>query len=115
MATASLAGDREALSRRLQTRATLAHPLDNESRHPENPVIIGASAILIAVGALPALLGYAGVAYLISFDSIRVCDAGAGDCVLVKGPETASAARRVMLVSLLYLPVVLLAMVLDKV
>ena len=34
--------------------------------------------------------------------------------MLVSRPETAAAARRVMFVSLLYLPVVLLVMVLDK-
>ena len=88
-------------------------PLDNENRHPENPVIIGASLILLAVGALPTLLGYAGIAYLVA-SMLFGCAMLAPAIVLVRGPETALAARRVMLVSLLYLPVVLLAMVLDK-
>ena len=89
-------------------------PLDNENRHPENSVIIGASLILLAVGALPTLLGYAGVAYLVA-SMVFGCAMLVPAIVLVRGPETASAARRVMLISLLYLPVVLLAMVLDKV
>jgi heme O synthase-like polyprenyltransferase len=34
---------------------------------------------------------------------------------LVRGPETAAAARRVMFTSLFYLPLVLLVMVLDRI
>jgi protoheme IX farnesyltransferase len=89
-------------------------PLDNENRHPENPVIISASVVLLVVGALPTLLGYAGIGYLVA-SIVFGCAMLIPAIVLVRGPETASAARRVMLVSLLYLPVVLLAMVLDKV
>jgi protoheme IX farnesyltransferase len=89
-------------------------PLDRENRHPENPLIVVASITLLMVGALPTLMGFAGITYLV-IAAVLGCAMLASALVLVRGPETAIAARRVMLTSLLYLPLVLLAMVLDKV
>jgi heme o synthase len=89
-------------------------PLDRDNSYPENPVIVVASIVLLIVGALPTLMGFAGVAYLIT--SLALGGAMfASAVVLVRGPETAAAARRVMFASLFYLPVVLLVMVVDKV
>ena len=89
-------------------------PLDRDNSYPENPVIVVSSVILIVVGALPALMGYAGVVYLVT--SLALGGAMLAPAVmLVRGPETAAAARRVMFASLFYLPAVLLVMVLDKV
>lgn len=89
-------------------------PLDSDERHPENPLIVCASIALLIMGALPTLMGFAGVTYMI-VTTVLGCAMLAAALVLVRGPETATAARRVMLASLLYLPVVLLVMVLDKV
>jgi protoheme IX farnesyltransferase len=88
-------------------------PLDRENSYPENPVIVVSSIILLVVGALPTLMGFAGVVYLVTSVALG-CAMLAAAVVLVCGPETAAAARRVMFASLLYLPVVLLVMVLDR-
>jgi len=89
-------------------------PLDRENSYPENPVIFVSSIVLLIVGALPTLMGFAGVVYLITSIALG-CAMLASAVVLVRGPENAGAARRVMFVSLFYLPAVLLVMVLDKV
>jgi len=89
-------------------------PLDRDNSYPENPVIVGASIVLLVVGALPAFLGYAGVIYLVTSVALG-CAMLAPAIMLVRGPETSAAARRVMFASLFYLPAVLLLMVLDKV
>ncbi len=89
-------------------------PLDRENSYPENPVIVVASIVLLVVGALPTLMGFAGLAYLVTSIALG-CAMLLPAIVLVRGPETAGAARRVMFASLLYLPAVLLVMVLDKV
>ncbi len=89
-------------------------PLDREgNRHPENPVIVASSVMLVLVGAMPTLMGFAGIDVPGDRRRARGRDARRG-VALVRGPETAAAARRVMFASLLYLPVVLLAMVLDR-
>jgi protoheme IX farnesyltransferase len=90
-------------------------PLDRgDHDHPENPVIVMASVMLLAIGALPTLMGFAGTTYLVIAAALGVGMLAAA-IALVRGPETAAAARRVMLASLIYLPVALLAMVLDRV
>jgi protoheme IX farnesyltransferase len=89
-------------------------PLDRENSYPENPVIVVSSIILLVVGALPTIMGYAGIAYLVTSLALGSAMLAAA-IMLVRGPETAAAARRVMFVSLFYLPVVLLVMVLNKV
>ncbi len=89
-------------------------PLDRDNTYPENPVIVVSSVILLIVGALPSLLGYAGNVYLITSVALG-CAMLWPAVMLVRGPETAAAARRVMFASLFYLPAVLLVLVLDKV
>jgi len=89
-------------------------PLDRDNSYPENPVIVVSSVILLIVGALPTLLGYAGNVYLITSVALG-CAMLWPAVMLVRGPETAAAARRVMFASLFYLPAVLLVLVLDKV
>jgi len=89
-------------------------PLDRENSYPENPVIVVSSIVLLMVGALPTLLGFAGIIYLVTSLALG-CAMLAAAIVLVRGEESATAARRVMFASLFYLPAVLLVMVLDKV
>jgi heme o synthase len=89
-------------------------PLASEDRYPENPVIVISSIILLVVGTLPTLMGFAGVVYLVTSIALG-CAMLAAAVVLVRGPETPAAARRVMFASLFYLPAVLLVMVLDRV
>jgi heme o synthase len=81
---------------------------------PANLLMIAAASALLGVGMLPAVMRFAGLLYvsvaivlgaMLVFHSMR----------LVLGGPTSAAALRVMKVSLVYLPVVLLAMVLDKV
>ncbi len=78
------------------------------------PVIIGACLALIVMGVLPAVLGYAGLAYLIVAAALGatmlVCAVA-----MVRAANTVAAARRMLFASLVYLPVVLLVLVLDKV
>ncbi len=89
-------------------------PLDRDNSYPENPVIVVSSIILLIVGALPTILGYTGIIYLVTSLALGSAMLAAA-IMLVRGPETAAAARRVMFVSLFYLPAVLLVMVLNKV
>jgi protoheme IX farnesyltransferase len=88
-------------------------PLDRDNTYPENPVIVVSSVLLLIVGTIPTLLGFAGVVYLVT--SVALASAMLVPAImLVRGPETAAAARRVMFASLFYLPAVLLVMVLDR-
>jgi protoheme IX farnesyltransferase len=89
-------------------------PLDRDNSYPENPVIVVSSIILMVVGALPTLMGYAGIVYLVTSLALGFAMLVSA-LILVRGPETAGAARRVLFASLFYLPIVLLVMVLDKV
>ncbi len=80
---------------------------------PANSLMIAAAAALLVVGMLPALMRFAGLLYLpvaIVLGVVMLFQ-----CVgLVAGGATVGAAQRVMKLSLLYLPAVLLVMVLDK-
>lgn len=75
--------------------------------------IVVNSIALMAAAMLPTILGFAGAAYFVVATA-----AGAGLLVcaarLALDPAAATAARRVMFATLIYLPVVLLAMALDK-
>ncbi len=80
---------------------------------PANLLMIAAAAALLVVGMLPALMRFAGLFYVpvalvlgavLLFHCLR----------LVLERPTIAAAQRVMKFSLLYLPVVLLVMVVDK-
>jgi len=81
---------------------------------PANLLTIVAAVALLLVGMLPALMRFTGLLYVpvavvlgavMLFHCLR----------LMQGGPASTAALRVMKISLVYLPVVLLAMVLDKV
>ncbi|MGH8011829.1 MAG: heme o synthase [Candidatus Binataceae bacterium] len=89
-------------------------PRDHSYGNPANILMLVATTVLVGFGVLPTLMGFAGMVYLpvaiilgivMLFYGIR----------LVASPSASIAARRVMMVSLLYLPTVLLVMVLDKI
>lgn len=88
-------------------------PEDRGSGNPSNPVVIGASLALIAIGLMPWMMGFAGEAY-----AITAAVGGAAMVVfgfaMVRAPERRAAARRLLFVSLVYLPIVLLMMVVDR-
>ncbi len=89
-------------------------PAEHAGHKPENVLIVIASILLIAMGVLPTVLGVDGIVYLVV---ATACGIGMliAAVALVLGPETETAARRTMFATLIYLPVVLLVMVLDKV
>jgi len=89
-------------------------PFDRIGGSPVDAVMILASGLLVGFGTVPTWMGWAGRVYFIFalvlgvwmlYSSIR----------LVWGDKPVVAARNVMLVSLVYLPMVLLTLVLDKV
>jgi protoheme IX farnesyltransferase len=82
--------------------------------NPSNPVVIGASIGLIAAGCVPTLLGFAGMIYLAIAVALGLGMFSYG-CLMVTQPNNRQAARRLLFASLVYLPVVLLALVLDRV
>jgi heme o synthase len=86
-------------------------PQDRNWGNPASLVMLAATITLTVFGTLPAWIGFAGRIYLLASvllgGVLLVYTLG-----LVRGATTA---RRVMFVSLIYLPCVLLAMVLDKV
>ncbi len=81
--------------------------------NPSNPVVIAASLGLVAVGIVPTMLGFAGIPYLVIASAL-----GAGMLMLgfamVRSPGNSRAARRLLLASLVYLPIVWLVLVLDR-
>ncbi|HKV54708.1 MAG TPA: heme o synthase [Candidatus Binataceae bacterium] len=88
-------------------------PPDGPYGNPANAVMLTATAVLVLFGTLPTWMGFAGWFYLtvavvlgswMLYRAIR----------LVRIDMTAAAARSVMMVSLVYLPIILLVMVLDK-
>jgi protoheme IX farnesyltransferase len=89
-------------------------PKDNErGGNPSNPVVIAASLGLVAMGVVPTVLGYAGVPYLLIAVALGLAMFAFGYS-MVKEPKSAQAARRLLLASLFYLPVVLLVLVVDR-
>ncbi len=79
-----------------------------------NPIVIAASLGLIAIGIIPTMLGFAGVPYMVIASALGVWMLAFG-LVMVRSPGSAKAARRLLLASLVYLPIVLLVLVLDRV
>jgi protoheme IX farnesyltransferase len=88
-------------------------PIDSGNGNSVNSIMLAATALLVAFATIPTWMGFAGWVYLavalilgtwMLYRAIR----------LIRADPTAAAARRVMVVSLVYLPVVLLVMVLDK-
>jgi len=76
-------------------------------------VIIGTCSALIVMGVLPAVLGYAGTAYLIVAAALGAAMLACA-IAMIRAVDHAAAARRVLFASLVYLPVVLLVLVLDQ-
>jgi protoheme IX farnesyltransferase len=91
------------------------HPLpkDRAWGNPANVLMLAATVALVAFGTLPTLMGFAGRLYLAVAVVLSIVMLYHG-IRLVRGETTSAAARRMLMVSLVYLPVVLLAMVLDK-
>src|ERR1700722_406480 len=90
-------------------------PQDNtRGGNASNPIVIAGSLGLIAVGIIPTMLGYAGIAYLVIASAMGVWMLAFG-VTMVRSPGNSKAARRLLLASIVYLPVVLLVLVLDRV
>ncbi|MHB8382284.1 MAG: heme o synthase [Candidatus Binataceae bacterium] len=89
-------------------------PADRSWGNPSDPVVIGASVGLFVLSILPWMMGTAGVLY-----GAIAATGGAAMLLLsvamVRAPGRAQAARRLLFASLIYLPVALLMMVIDKV
>ncbi|MGD0073285.1 MAG: heme o synthase [Candidatus Binataceae bacterium] len=86
-------------------------PIDDP--HATGRQVVSNSLALLGVGMLPTILGFAGLTYFI-------VALAAGAIMLTYGVKLAAApapaaARRLLMASLIYLPVVLLVMVLDKI
>jgi protoheme IX farnesyltransferase len=89
-------------------------PSDRSYGNPANIVMIAATIVLVAFGTLPTVMGFAGMFYL-SIAIVLGVVMLAYALTLARTPTTDEDARRVMRVSLVYLPLVLLVMVLDKI
>jgi len=89
-------------------------PRDRPYGNPANVVMLTATIALVLFGTLPTWMGFAGKFYLAAAVTLGGLMLYQG-MKLVRGTATAATARRVMMVSLIYLPAVLLVMVLDKV
>ncbi len=89
-------------------------PEDARWGNPSDIVVVAASIALIVVGIAPSLMGVAGLPYLVV---AAVLGAGmlAFGIVMVRNPNQPQPARRLLFASLVYLPIVLLMMVVDKV
>jgi len=88
-------------------------PEENERGNPTSALIVGTCVALLVAGALPTLIGFAGVAYLVvaaSFGLVFLFFAFR----LNSAPSLAAAARHLVLASVVYLPVVLLVLALDR-
>ncbi len=88
-------------------------PEDARWGNPSDIVVIVASLALIGVGILPTLMGVAGWPYMAVAASLGLGMLGFG-IAMVRAPEAPQPARRLLFASLVYLPVVLLMMVVDK-
>lgn len=79
-----------------------------------NALIVIDCVMLVAVSMLPALMGFAGRIYLavaiVLGLGMLACGYG-----LIRTPDRAAATRRVIMASLVYLPVVLLVLVIDRI
>jgi len=90
-------------------------PQDNaRGGNASNPIVIAGSLGLIAVAIVPTMLGFAGIPYMIIAAALGVWMLAFG-AAMVRSPGNSKAARRLLLASLVYLPIVLLVLVLDRV
>jgi heme o synthase len=89
-------------------------PLAGGRGNPVDKVILLDCVALIAAGALPTVLGFAGWVSLAVALALGAMMLTFG-LRLARNPNAAAAARSVMFASLLYLPIVFLVIVLDRV
>jgi len=89
-------------------------PLMRGRGNPVDKLILLDCVALIAAGALPTLLGFAGWISLLVAVALGLMMLIFG-LRLARNPNAATAARRVMFASLFYLPIVFLVIVLDRV
>ena len=90
-------------------------PHDNaRGGNASNPIVIAGSLGLIAVGVIPTMLGFAGFPYMVIAVALGLWMLAFG-VAMVRAPGNSKAARRLLLASLVYLPIVLLVLVLDRV
>jgi protoheme IX farnesyltransferase len=89
-------------------------PLAGGRGNPVDKVILLDCLALIAAGTLPTLLGFAGWISLAVALALGAMMLTFG-LRLARNPNAAAAARSVMFASLLYLPIVFLVIVLDRV
>ncbi len=92
----------------------LLPPDDARGGNPSNRIVIAASLGLVALGIIPTMLGFAGIPYLVIASALGLGMLMFG-FVMVRSPGNSRAARRLLLASLVYLPIVLLVLVLDRV
>ena len=90
-------------------------PHDNaRGGNASNLIVIAGSLGLIAVAVIPTMLGFAGISYMVIASALAVWMLAFG-VAMVRAPGNSKAARRLLLASLVYLPIVLLVLVLDRV
>jgi protoheme IX farnesyltransferase len=87
---------------------------DRRGGNASNPIVIAASLGLTAMGIVPGVLGFAGIPYMVIATGLGLWMLAFG-ISMVRSPGNATAARRLLLASLVYLPIVLLMLVLDRV
>jgi protoheme IX farnesyltransferase len=88
-------------------------PRESAHRNPADILMITATVVLVLVGILPTLLGFAGQIYLVAAVLLGAFMLYQG-VRLIRAKADPAAARSVMMASLIYLPAILLVMVLDK-
>src|SRR5271167_2195822 len=89
-------------------------PQDNSrGGNASNPIVIAGSLGLVAVGIIPTLLGFTGVPYAVIASALGVWMLAFG-VSMVRAQGNSKAARRLLLASIVYLPIVLLVLVLDR-
>src|SRR5260370_34691264 len=87
-------------------------PEDNaRGGNASNPIVIAGSLGLIAVAIIPTMLGFAGIPYMVIAAALGVWMLAFG-IAMVRAPGNSKAARRLLLASIVYLPIVLLVLVL---
>jgi protoheme IX farnesyltransferase len=90
-------------------------PDDNaRGGNSSNPIVIAGCLGLIALGVIPTLLNFAGIPYMVVASALGVGMLIFG-LVMVRSPASSRSARRLLLASLVYLPIVLLVLVLDRI
>jgi heme o synthase len=90
-------------------------PKDNpRGGNPSNSIVIAASLGLVAMGIVPTMLGLAGIPYMAIASALGLGMLMFG-FAMVRSPANSRAARRLLLASLVYLPIVLLVLVLYRV